>query len=230
MRIHGLQKLTLLDYPGHTACTVFTAACNFRCPFCQNAALVLRPNAQPEIGEEEFFRFLEGRRGLLEGVCITGGEPTLHWDLPAFALRVREAGFDVKLDTNGTDPKMLESLMAAGVVNYVAMDIKSSPERYGVLAGREDLDLGPIRESAALLLEGRIPYEFRTTVVRELHGEDDLRELGVWLAGAKRYFLQSFADRATVLRPGLHPWGRAELEGFLALVRQYVPAAELRGV
>ena len=107
MHIHGLQKLTLLDYPGHTACTVFTAACNFRCPFCQNAALVLHPNAQSEIGEEEFFRFLEGRRGLLEGVCITGGEPTLHWDLPAFALRVREAGFDVKLDTNGTDPKML---------------------------------------------------------------------------------------------------------------------------
>ena len=230
MRIHGLQKLTLLDYPGHTACTVFTAACNFRCPFCQNAALVLRPNAQPEIGEEEFFRFLEGRRGLLEGVCITGGEPTLHWDLPAFALRVRESGFDVKLDTNGTDPKMLESLMAAGVVNYVAMDIKSSPERYGVLAGREDLDLGPIRESAALLLEGRIPCEFRTTVVKELHRREDFEAIGAWLRGAEAYFLQGFVDSGDLISPGLSACTREEMESFRQAALPFIPNTQLRGV
>ena len=230
MDIHGLQKLTLLDYPGKVACTVFLGGCDFRCPFCHNGELVAGPLPPPETDDKALLAFLNKRRGLLDGVCVTGGEPLLRPELPDLLARIKELGFLVKVDTNGTHPDRLRALVERGLADYVAMDVKNGPTRYAETAGVEDLDLAPIRDSVSFLLSGAVDYEFRTTVVRELHGEDDLRELGVWLAGAKRYFLQSFADRDTVLRPGLHPWGRAELEGFLALVRQYVPAAELRGV
>ena len=230
MRISGLMKLTLLDFPGHTACTVFTGGCNYRCPFCHNAELVLRPEEQPEIPEAEFFALLEKRRGLLDGVAVTGGEPTLQPDLPEFLQRIRDLGYAVKLDTNGTRPDLLKRLVQEDLVQYVAMDIKNSPARYAETAGAADPQLDRIRESAAFLMAGTVPYEFRTTVVQELHRPEDLREIGRWLRGAERYFLQDFTDSGDLIREGLHPCSREELDCLLAAVKPCVPAAELRGV
>ena len=230
MHIHGLQKLTLLDYPGHTACTVFTGGCNYRCPFCQNASLVLHPGTEPEIDEEGLFEFLSHRRGLLDGVCITGGEPTLQWDLPAFALRIKEAGFHVKLDTNGSDPDMLSAMLSAELVDYVAMDIKTSLENYPAVTGKPDMDVGHIRESAALLLEGKTDYEFRTTVVREFHRDEDFHAIGRWLRGARAYYLQGFRDSGDLIRPGLNGCSREEMEHFQSIAAIYIPSTTLRGV
>jgi pyruvate formate lyase activating enzyme len=230
MHISGLQKLTLLDFPGHTACTVFTGGCNYRCPFCHNAELVLRPGEQPEVSEEEFFALLRKRRGLLDGVAVTGGEPTLQPDLPEFLTRVRDLGYAVKLDTNGTHPALVKDLAARDLVQYIAMDIKNAPDRYAGTAGVEDPRLEAVRETAAFLLEGRVPYEFRTTVVKELHRPEDLAAIGRWLAGAEKYFIQCFTDSGDLISPGLHPCSREELDALLAAVRPHIPAAELRGV
>ncbi len=230
MHISGLQKLTLLDFPGHTACTVFTGGCNYRCPFCHNAELVLRPEEQPEIPEADFFALLEKRRGLLDGVAVTGGEPTLQPDLPEFLRRIRELGYAVKLDTNGTRPDLLKRLVREGLVQYVAMDIKNSPARYAETAGAADPQLDRIRESAAFLMAGTVPYEFRTTVVQELHRPEDLAEIGRWLRGAERYFIQCFTDSGDLIREGFHPCSREELDCLLAAVKPFIPAAELRGI
>ena len=229
MDIQGLQKLTLLDYPGKVACTVFLGGCNLRCPFCHNGELVLTPGPAL-MNLEELLTFLDRRRGLLDGVCITGGEPLLRPELPRLLEAVKEKGFLLKLDTNGGFPRALEDVIRRGLVDYVAMDIKNSPDRYPETAGVPGLDVEPYRESAALLLEGRVDYEFRTTVVRELHNEDSFRAIGPWLKGARRYFLQAFVDRDTVLSPGLHPCSREEMEVFAALVRPFIPQVELRGV
>ena len=230
MRISGLQKLTLLDFPGHTACTVFTGGCNYRCPFCHNAGLVLRPGEQPEVPEAEFFSLLQKRRGLLDGVAVTGGEPTLQPDLPDFLRRIRDLGYAVKLDTNGTRPDLLKRLVRDGLVQYAAMDIKNAPARYAETAGVEDPQLDRIRESAAFLLEGTVPYEFRTTVVRELHRPEDLEEIGRWLQGAERYFIQCYTDSGDLIQEGFSPCSREELDLLLAAVRPFIPAARLRGV
>ena len=230
MRIHGLQKLTLLDFPEHTACTVFTGGCNFRCPFCQNASLVLRPEALPLLPEEEFFAFLEKRRGLLDGVAVTGGEPTLQPDLPEFLGKIRTLGFAVKLDTNGALPRVLERLLEAGLVDYAAMDIKSSPEGYERCAGVGGDTLERVRESVRLLEDSGIPHEFRTTAVKPLHTPADFEAIGRWLRGTERYFLQSYADSGDILQPGMSAFSREELEGLLGILRTCIPAAALRGV
>lgn len=229
MDIQGLQKMTLLDYPGKVACTVFLGGCDFRCPFCHNGELVLSP-APAQMDQEELLAFLKKRRGLLDGVCITGGEPLLRPDLQQLLEAVKALGYPVKLDTNGSHPAALRDLAQRKLVDYVAMDIKNSPALYPLTAGVPELDLGPIRESVAFLLEGTVDYEFRTTVVREFHDGDSFRAIGPWLAGAKRYFLQSFVDRDTVIREGLHPWDRESLQTFADLVRPWVPSVELRGV
>ncbi len=228
MDIHGLQKLTLLDYPGRVACTVFLGGCDFRCPFCHNGELV-EGTAPAALDDRALLSFLTKRRGLVDGVCVTGGEPLLRPDLEPLLSAIKELGFLVKLDTNGTHPERLRSLVEGGAVDYVAMDIKNSPERYGETAGVPGLDLSPIRESAAFLLSGAADYEFRTTVVKEFHDEESFRAIGPWLAGARRYYLQSFVDRDTVLRPGLHPCSGFELDAFIRLLRFWIPAAELRG-
>lgn len=229
MDIQGLQKMTLLDYPGKVACTVFLGGCDFRCPFCHNGELVLSP-APAEMDQEELLAFLKKRQGLLDGVCITGGEPLLRPDLKGLLEAIHALGYPVKLDTNGSHPRALVDLVERKLVDYVAMDVKNSPERYPETVGVPGLDIGPIRESVGFLLEGMVDYEFRTTVVREFHDSDSFRAIGPWLAGAKRYFLQSFVDRDTVIQEGLHPWGRAELEEFAAIVRPWVPEVALRGV
>ena len=228
MVIHGLQKLTLLDYPGHTACTVFTAHCPWRCPFCHNASLVLEPESQPVIPEEEIFSFLAHRKGLLDGVAVTGGEPLLR-DIAPLLREVRALGYAVKLDTNGTHPARLRALLDEGLVDYVAMDVKNSPERYAETVGVAGLDLAPIRESAALLMEGRVDYEFRTTVCRELHDDDAIRGVGEFLVGARRLYLQPFADRDTVAFAGFSAPDMPTLERWAEILRGFVGEVGIRG-
>ncbi len=229
MKIHGLQKMTLLDFPGRVACTVFFGGCDMRCPYCHNAEL-LDGTAPAVMDDEELLAFLKKRQGLLDGVCFTGGEPLLQKDLPDFAAKVRELGYPVKLDTNGNHPDRLEKMIREDLVQYVAMDIKNSPERYAETAGLRQLDLTPIRESVRMLMEGKTDYEFRTTAVAELHDDESFEQIGQWIKGAKRYFLQRFTDRDTVPFQGLHSPGKEQMEHWAEIIRPYVPAAELRGV
>ena len=228
LKIYGLQKMTLLDYPEHVACTVFLNACNFKCPYCHNFELVTG-DAPPVMETEELYRFLDRRHGLLDGVAITGGEPCLHPELPELIRGIRDRGFGVKLDTNGCYPDMLRGLLAGKLVDYVAMDIKNSPGKYAQTAGLDALDLTPVRESVRLLMNSRTEYEFRTTVVDELHDEADFSEIGAWIKGAKRYYLQSFVDRDTVPFEGFHAPGPEKLAACLRAVLPYVPTAATRG-
>ena len=229
MKIHGLQKMTLLDFPGRVACTVFFGGCDMRCPFCHNAEL-LDGSAPPVMSDEELLQFLKKRQGLLDGVAFTGGEPLLQKDLPELAARIREMGYPVKLDTNGTHPERLRGMIRDGLVQYVAMDIKNSPDRYAETAGLEALDLGPVRESVALLLEGAVDYEFRTTAVAELHDDRSFEQIGPWIRGAQRYYIQCFTDRDTVPFGGLHAPTEEQLKRWAEIVRPFVPAVSLRGV
>ena len=230
MVIHGLQKLTLLDYPGHTACTVFTARCNWRCPFCHNASLVIRPDSQPVIGEQTFFAFLQKRRGLLDGVAVTGGEPTLNRDLPDFLARVKGMGFETKLDTNGTNPKMLADILDRGLADYVAMDIKAGRENYPSVTGTLRPGLAAVEESAELLRRSDVEHEFRTTVVKELHSEADFEDIARWLAGEARYFLQAFKDSGDLLTVGCSGCSAEEMERYLRIVQKTIPDAAIRGM
>lgn len=225
----GLQKLTLLDYPGHTACTVFTQGCDFRCPFCHNASLLEATAPENPVGEEEILAFLKKRRGVLDGVAITGGEPLLHPGLRDFILRVRELGFAVKLDTNGSHPAYLRRLIDEGLLDMVAMDIKNCPAHYARTVGVPGLDLTPVRESAALLMAGCVPFEFRTTVVRELHSEEDMRGIGEWLRGDWPYFLQRFVDSGHVLSSGLSALSEAETAAFREILLPFLPRTQVRG-
>ena len=229
MKLAGLQKLTLLDFPGHVACTVFTAGCNLRCPFCHNSELVL-PERKPELmDEEDFFSFLQKRQGILEGVCVTGGEPLLQKDIAAFLRRIKDLGFAVKLDTNGCFPAVLRELATQHLVDFVAMDIKNSPKRYGETVGIPNFDLAPVQESVAFLLSGAVEYEFRTTVAAQFHDEQSFRDIAQWIAGAKRYALQEFKDSGDILSPGLSPCSAEQMEAFLAILKPQIPGAFLRG-
>ena len=228
MDISGLQKTTLLDFPGNVACTVFLAGCNLRCPFCHNASLVLE-HPQPQMSEEEFFSFLKKRRGILDGVCVTGGEPTLRHDLPEFITKIRELGFKIKLDTNGSNPDMLRHLLDSKLVDYVAMDIKNSPNRYAETCGGIDV-LEKVRESAALLMAGTTDYEFRTTCVHPLHDEDAIEEIGRWLTGAKAYYLQNFVDSGDLVGTGVTGLSSEAMEALRQAVRPHLENTHLRGL
>ena len=231
MKLYGLQKMTLLDYPGHVACTVFTGGCDFRCPFCHNFDLACS-KAEPVMEEEAFWQFLEKRKGLLDGIAITGGEPCLQPDLESFMKKGRQMGFAIKLDTNGYHPQRLRRLAEQWLVDYVAMDIKNSPGKYAATAGltEERFDFGRIAESISFLMEGKVDYEFRTTIVSELHEAADLEWIGRRIAGAGRYFLQSFVDREQVPYAGFHAPSAQEMDAMLRIVRPYVPDAKVRGI
>lgn len=230
MKIHGFQSLTLLDYPGKVACTVFLGGCNFRCPFCQNTGLVLSPEREAVVPMEEVLGVLRKRRGMLDGVCITGGEPTLTSDLPEFIGRVREMGYLVKLDTNGYQPDVLEKLLENGMLDYVAMDIKSSRERYAKVAGLPGLDLNRIQRSVELLMGGNVDYEFRTTVAQGLHTREDIEAVGKWLQGCRRYFLQNYQESDQVMMPVFAGFSREQLENFRRLLLEYIPEVGIRGI
>ncbi len=221
--------MTLLDFPGKVACTVFLGGCDLRCPFCHNSDLI-GGGAPTVMDDKELLSFLEKRRGLLDGVAFTGGEPLLRPDLKELIIRIRDLGFAVKLDTNGSHPERLRELLEGRLVDYVAMDIKNSPERYAETVGVEDIDLAPFRESAKLLMESGVPYEFRTTVVAELHDDASFEAIGKWLPGAERFFLQRFTDRDSVLFSGLHAPEKADMERYGAILRKTMPFVELRGV
>jgi pyruvate formate lyase activating enzyme len=230
MLIKGLAKLTLLDYPEHVACTVFTGGCNFRCPFCHNASLVERVSTLPTMDESDIFSFLAKRRGVLDGVCVTGGEPLMMPDLGDFLGRIKDMGYAVKLDTNGSYPDRLAALIDRGLVDMVAMDIKNSPEKYALTTGLSHFDMAPIYQSVDILMQGSLPYEFRTTVVKELHSAEDFEKIGQWIRGAKAYHLQSFADSGDLLSQGLHAHTKESLTEFLYIVQKYVKASYLRGI
>jgi len=234
MTISGLQKMTLLDFPGKVACTVFLHGCNYRCPFCHNSEL-LEGRGEPVMNRDEFLSFLKKRVGLLDGVCISGGEPTLSAGLKDLMREIKALGFAVKLDTNGSRPAILKELVTEGLVDYVAMDIKNSPSRYAVTCGVSNMDLAAIEESAAFLMAGHVDSEFRTTVVSPLHDVSSIEEMGRWLhniAGGKpvkKLFLQPFADRDTVAFSGLSTPDSAQMSVFAELLRGFVLEVSVRG-
>ena len=232
--IAGLQKMTLLDFPGKVACTVFLGGCNFRCPFCHNAELFGRA-VEPVMSHTEFLRFLESRKGLLEGVCVSGGEPTLDPELPELLRGIKALGYAVKLDTNGSRPAVLKHLVAEKLVDYVAMDVKNSPARYAATVGLERLDLTPIEESLRFLLTDTVPYELRTTLVQQLHDGPQLEEMGKWLCDLAKpgkvgkLYLQSFVDRETVVFEGLTAPSEAEVSAWRERLRPYAGDVIIRG-
>jgi len=230
MQIYGFNKLTLLDYPGHLAAILFLGGCNMKCPFCQNASLVLNPTAQLPIPEEEVFALLEKRKNLLEGVCISGGEPTLYPDLPAFIKKIKHLGYKVKLDTNGLNPSMIKALVNDKLIDYIAIDIKNSKENYSQTCGIPYIDISKLEESVTYLLSSSLEYEFRTTVIKELHTENDMLAIGQWIQGAKAYYLQSYKDSGDIIRPGLHGHSKETLTQFTTLLAPYVEHVALRGV
>ena len=230
MQILGFLKTTLLDYPGHVAATLFTGGCNFRCPYCHNSGLVLCPEELPHISEEEIFSHLKRRQGILDGVCISGGEPTLARDLEDFIRRIRSLGYAIKLDTNGYQPKTLIRLCEQGLLDYVAMDIKHTPEKYNSICRMDRFDISRIHTSVRFLMQGVVPYEFRTTLVRELHQAEDILQIGRWLKGAKAYYLQAYRDSDTVISHGLHAHDRETLLSYTEQLKHFIPNTVLRGV
>lgn len=229
MQIHGFNKTTLLDYPGIVAATIFTGGCNFRCPFCQNADLVLNPNSQPLISEEEVLNHLSKRKGITKGVCITGGEPTLQKDLPDFIKKIKELGLLVKLDSNGYRPEIIEALIEDNLLDYIAMDIKSSITGYSRVAG-VDVDTEKIRKSISLIMNSGVPCEFRTTVVRELHNTETMKDIATLIMGADRYYLQRYEDSERVIMPGFTSYSKEELEEFLPYFEGKIKNVSIRGV
>ena len=234
MKIAGLQKMTLLDFPGRIACTVFLQGCNFRCPFCHNSDL-LPGQGEVLMDDGEFLAFLKKRRGLLDGVCVSGGEPTLQPELEKLLKGIKELGFAVKLDTNGSKPDTLKKLVEAGLVDYVAMDIKNSPDRYGDTTGCPGINLDKVAQSASYLITGPVDYEFRTTVVAELHDDESVERMGQWLASLvpgekpKRLYLQSYVDRDSVLVSGLHAPEEKQMSAWADILTPYIVSVEVRG-
>ena len=229
--ISGLQKLTLLDYPGRVACTVFTGGCNFRCPFCHNAPLVIPERLGHDVTEEEVLSFLKKRIGVLDGVAVTGGEPLMHKEIDSFLEKVKDLGYSIKLDTNGSFPEHLKSIVKNNLADRIAMDIKNSPELYATTAGIGGLDISRIEESKEFLLQGSVDYEFRTTVVKGLHTKESLIEAAKWISGAKEYYLQQFKDSGDVIAiDGLGSFDEEEMHALADAVEQYVPSVKVRGV
>lgn len=229
MKIEALQKLTLLDYPGKMAATVFTYGCNLRCPFCHNALLVTE-ESEGGIDAEEVLSFLSKRKGMLEGVCVTGGEPLLQPDIEDFLKAIKDMGFMVKLDTNGTFPKKLKNVVIKGLVDYVAMDVKNCRDKYALTSGKTCMDLSAVDESIRFLLSGEVEAEFRTTVVKNFHTEEDLLKIADWISGADRYFLQQFVDSGNLINENLEGYSDAELTSIYKQVKRKLPVTKLRGI
>ena len=239
MKIGGIQKLSLVDYPGKTSAAIFTIGCNMRCGYCHNPELVLPERYADAIPENDIIDFLKMRIGKLEGVVISGGEPTMHKDLPSFFAKVKELGFHTKLDSNGTHPQMIKELISNNLVDYIAMDIKSDLETYDLVAGLDQLHyseehisfiLSAITKSVNLIKNSNIPYEFRTTVVRELHKESTFQNIAHWLNGSKKYYLQNYTDNEQVISPGFTAYTKEELLEFVKILSPYIREVSLRGI
>ena len=230
MKFHGFQKMTLLDFPGKVACTVFTGGCNFRCPFCHNALLVTQLSDTETYDGEEILAYLKKRRGLLDGIAVTGGEPLINDEIIEFIRSVKAEGFSVKLDTNGSFPERLKFLVNENLVDYVAMDIKNSRELYAATAGVSSLRIEKIDESVSFLLEGKVDYEFRTTVVNEFHTVESIAEAAKWIKGARRYFLQNFIDSGNLIGNGISGVPKVEMEKMREAASHFVPETAIRGI
>lgn len=230
MQIHGFQKMTLLDFPGRVACTVFTGGCNLRCPFCHNALLVTKLTGTDIIPAESVFSYLEKRKGVLDGVAITGGEPLLQPDIASFIRKIKNMGYAVKLDTNGAYPAKLRDLVEEGIVDYVAMDVKNCKEKYGETVGIPNFDVSKIEESIKFLMSGKVDFEFRTTVVKEFHTVEDIEKLSEWINGAPKYYLQNFTDSGNLIGENLHECGKETLQKMREAAQKYVCVCETRGV
>lgn len=222
--------MTLLDFPGKVACTVFTGGCNFRCPFCHNALLVTKLPEKPDYSEDEILSFLEKRTGLLDGVAITGGEPLLNPDIADFIRKIRSMGYAVKLDTNGSFPERLKAIVGEGLVDYVAMDIKNRKEKYAETIGLKNHDLSKIEESVEFLKSGAVDYEFRTTVVEQFHTVEDIRAAAEWISGAKRYFLQNFVDSGELICEEVSGVDKETMLKMKSAAADFVPQTEIRGI
>lgn len=229
MKIFGMQKTTLVDYPGHVATTLFTAGCNFRCPYCHNGDLVLGSDDLEAYSDEQIFSHLQKRIGLIDAVVISGGEPTLQSDLPEFIRRIKDLGYLVKLDTNGSHPAMLRSLVEEKLIDYVAMDIKHSRAKYHTIASL-DFNLDDIVASVEYLKQGNIPYEFRTTLCKELHQETDITAIGLWLSSAMSYYLQPYRETDQVIQPGFHAHSKETLTDYVNILSAFIPKVEIRGL
>ncbi len=227
MKVLGLQKLTLLDYPGYVACTIFTGGCNFKCPFCQNTSLVNYD--EKDLGENNILEFLRQRKPYLDAVCISGGEPTIQKDLKDFIKKVKKLGYLIKLDTNGTNPTLIKELIEDKLIDYVAMDIKNSKEKYNQTIGL-NYDINLIEKSINLLLENTMDYEFRTTVVKDFHDDDDFKKIACWIKGAKKYVLQQFVDSDNVMQGGLSSHPKEKLFEFKKILELELKNIEIRGV
>ncbi len=222
--------MTMLDFPGFVACTVFTPGCNFRCPFCHNSLLVTRMNDSEVYSEDDILSYLKKRQGVIDGICISGGEPLMHDDIFDFVKKIKDLGFLVKIDTNGSFPNKLEKLIDSGNIDYVAMDIKNCPEKYAETIGLDDFDFSPVRKSVQILLQGKVKYEFRTTVVKEFHTPQDMVKIGELIKDADRYFLQHFIESEGNIQQGLTPLDKEEMEKLRVSAAGFVKNAELRGI
>ncbi len=230
MQINGLQKMTLLDFPGRVACTVFTGGCNLRCPFCHNALLVTELSDADVIPTDDVLSFLRKRTTLLDGVAITGGEPLLQPDIASFLRKIKEMGYAVKLDTNGTYPSKLRDLVEEGLVDYVAMDVKNCKEKYAETVGIPNFDISKVENSIKFLLSGKVDFEFRTTVVKEFHTVEDIKKLAEWISGAPKYFLQNFTDSGNLIGENMHECSKETLLLMRDEALKYVKSCETRGV
>lgn len=231
MQICGFNKTTLLDYPDHLACGIFLGGCNFCCPFCQNRTLVMSPLSQPDIPKEEILAYLKKRQGLLEGICISGGEPTLASDLLPFMEEIKELGYHIKLDTNGYQPDIVKTALERHLIDYIAMDIKTSLEEYPRLCGKPNLEIARIKETVSIIQTFGIAHEFRTTVVKPLHSEASFEAIGKWLQGDSQYFLQGYQDSGDVIEPqGLSAFTYEEMLHFQQILLPYLPNTQLRGI
>ena len=229
MIIKGFQTLTLLDFPGKTACTVFTAGCNYRCPFCHNALLVTEIG-DDEYTEEEIFAHLKRRKNVLDGVAITGGEPLMQKDIERFMYEIKDMGYAVKLDTNGSFPDKLKDILALNLADYVAMDVKNCKERYGETVGLKNFDVKPVEESIDILMNSGVDFEFRTTVTKNFHTLEDMEKLAQWIKGDEKYFLQNFVDSGNLIDSSCKGVFKKQMEEMLTAVKKYVPNAQLRGI
>ena len=231
MNIHGFTKTTLLDYPGLVAATVFTGGCNFRCPFCHNYQLVLNPGVFPSEDPKIILDFLKKRFGILSGVCISGGEPTLDSDLKPFIQNIKNIGYKVKLDTNGFNPAILKDLIDSNLLDYVAMDIKAGRANYSLATGINNIDISKIEQSVDILANTNIDYEFRTTVVKNIHTAEDFHDIAVWLPNNCNYFLQSFKETEGIGNSiSCQSFDKSEIENFLTIIKEHIPNAALRGI
>ncbi len=230
MNFNGFQKLTLLDYPGKVGCTLFTSGCNFRCPFCHNASLVTHIENSETYDESEILAYLNKRVGIIEGVCITGGEPLLHKDLPEFIRKVKAIGMLVKLDTNGSFPERLKELIDSGLIDYVAMDIKNCQDKYPLTCGIEKMNFEGIKKSVDILLNSGIDFEFRTTVVKELHTPQDIEKIAEWISGSPAYYLQNFIDSGDLIQDNLTSVDITVLKNMQNIAQKYVENTQIRGI